>query len=231
MGGKVRLRKWLIEKFPQNGRIYFEPFAGLGNVFYLSKQQLKFSEWQLNDINPFLKILQNFDVNELPCTVNKDEFSYWKNLNSNCSKIIEPRITFGGKGYSFGYSGSSGNHVGYSRENYQLQVLNAKFLLANCLITTACYKEIDFSKFTSEDFIYFDPPYFGTKASYPNIDHLKLIQMLNSLECKWAISGYENEIYSSLRFLKKFSIQRNSEIKGSSKKAYSGVREILWTNY
>jgi site-specific DNA-adenine methylase len=41
-GGKARLAPALVAMMPQNGRLYLEPFAGRGNVFFRAAQILKF---------------------------------------------------------------------------------------------------------------------------------------------------------------------------------------------
>lgn len=81
MGGKARLRKWLIEHFPKKGRTYLEPFAGRGNVFYLACQKLDFQNWQLGDIDiSFFCSLLTSDLDQLPEIVSKDDFRKWRDL-------------------------------------------------------------------------------------------------------------------------------------------------------
>lgn len=50
-GGKARLRSWLLPFFPRSGRMYLEPFAGRGNVFFAARAALDFQYWQVNDPN------------------------------------------------------------------------------------------------------------------------------------------------------------------------------------
>lgn len=236
MGGKARLRKWLVEHFPSSGQFYIEPFAGKGNVFYEAVQQLDFQYWELNDINTkFLHALRRADLKQLPQSVSKAQFEDWKSRavqGDLIAQLIEPRITYAGKGYAHGYSGHSGTHVGYSGENY-LKVCQAARLL---LDSVSYVKERDWRETLEladqSCFVYLDPPYLNTVASYSNIDHYELILQLNAASFDWAISGYRSDLYDSrLQFKCRFEYERNSEIKSSNSGKREAVMETLWTNY
>jgi DNA adenine methylase len=237
MGGKSRLRNWLIQHFPVAGELYIEPFAGKGNVFFKSKQSLDFKTWHINDIDWFLVALFRVNLNDLPEKVDKTDFSIWKNKNDDISKIIEPRITFGGKGYKAGYAScyheqSTNNHMGYNRVLYKKTCELAQELLSDVKITQLSWEQLEIEKLQPYDFVYCDPPYVGVKASYPNINHEKLVDILNSSCCMWALSGYSNDLYdNNLVYKNKYTKERNSEIKGSNTGKREPVMEILWTNY
>jgi len=233
MGGKSRLRKWLISHFPKIGNNYLEPFCGLGNVFFESKKSLNFKKWNLTDINPsFLVSLIKVNLENLPEKVNKNDFEFWKNSKCDVSKVIEPKITFAGKGYSAGFDGGHPSHPPYSGKLHKKTCEIAKQLLSDVAVFRSSWEEINYDSLDENDFVYFDPPYFETKASYPNIDHFKLIETLNKLKCKWALSGYDNKLYQcNLIFKNKYEKIRNSEIKSSNFGKYQSVNEILWMNY
>lgn len=234
IGGKARLRKWLVSNFPKDGRIYVEPFAGKGNVLYESKQRLYFKAWILSDVDVrFLQSVKLADLSQLPETVDRETFHlYSMRASSGCliTSLIEPRITFAGKGYAAGFSGSSGTHVGYSRQCYKAVCEKARELLDGVDIVQQDWK-YSLVGLGLEDFVYLDPPYFGTKSSYANIDHDELVWKLNSASYRWALSGYENEVYKSLRYVRKMSTERNSEIKSSNSRGFQSVTETLWMNY
>ena len=231
MGGKARLRKWLVGHFPSEGNIYLEPFAGKGNVFYEARQRLRFQQWVLNDIDTrFLRALDWADLTMLPNTVERSDFDQWKNSKSHIAVLIEPRITYAGKGYKYGYSGSSGTHVGYDGRRYRETCRTARGLIKDAQITTQHWE--DSLNQATPDFAYFDPPYFNTSASYVNIDHQRLIEVLNSANFSWALSGYCNHLYDArLDFRCRFEYERNSEIKSSNSGKREAVIETLWTNY
>jgi site-specific DNA-adenine methylase len=241
MGGKARLRKWLVDHFPDGGALdggmfYIEPFAGKGNVFFEAVQRLRFIYWELNDVDTtFLQALRYADLGELPESVSKEEFPSWKakaEQGNWIARLIEPRITFAGKGYAAGYSGTSGTHVGYSGTLYRQVCREARRLLEK----TSYIKQRDWQETLdvadSSCFVYLDPPYYGTTASYGNIDHSELVLRLNAAEFNWALSGYRNRLYDGdLHFQCRFDYERNSEIKSSNSGKREAVIETLWTNY
>jgi hypothetical protein len=60
-GGKARLAGKLTSFLPTRGRVYIEPFAGRGNLFWAAAERgLKFRRWWLNDIAtaPFFAAIQ-----------------------------------------------------------------------------------------------------------------------------------------------------------------------------
>lgn len=233
VGGKSRLRNWLVSHFPPSGDLYLEPFAGRGNVFFKAYESLKFNKWHLNDLDAsFLKSLTKVDLSQLPQQVNRDDFAVWKNKNDDIAKVIEPRVTFAGKGYKAGYSGTSGNHKGYNRDLYCKTCQSAKDLLSNVKVTQLSWENLNIQEIGKNDFVYCDPPYFNTEGPYPNINHTKLISVLNSAGCRWAISGYVGELYDSkLNYKNKYTQERNSEVKGYNARQRQPVVEVLWTNY
>lgn len=232
MGGKARLRNWLIEQFPRAGRTYWEPFCGKGNVFWKARTELEFEGWVLADLdNSFLLALQDADLEDLPETVTKETFREWKTREDAIAKVIEPRVTFAGKGYPAGFSGTSGTHVGYSRKSYLPMCEKAKELLTGVALLE-CDWRVPIENAEEGDFIYCDPPYLGTEACYGNIDHAELIKVLNASPAKWAISGYPSQLYDEgLDFKVKTAKIRNSEIMSSNAREWSGVMEVLWRNY
>lgn len=233
MGGKCRLRKWLISHFPKTGDRYIEPFAGLGNVFFQARKDMSFCEWRLNDINVgFLSSLLNENLDDIPDKMDQEGFTFWKNANNGISKIIEPGITFFGKGYKAGFNKGGPGHPPYNGVLYKIRCTEAKRLLSGAIVEQKRWDELDYDSLTQEDFVYLDPPYFGTKASYPNIDHEKLVTTLKNCKTRWALSGYDNQLYtSSLKFTNRYVKERNSEIKGFNSRKYEAVQEVLWTNY
>ena len=236
MGGKARLRQWLVDHFPPAGKSYVEPFVGKGNVFFLASQRLRFDTWELSDVNvDFLTCLQYANLDALPETVTRAEFADWRARAVGVDAIavlLEPRITFAGKGYRYGYSGSSGTHVGYTRACYLPVCQRAKELCRKAIVIQRPWGQALLYGRDPEDFVYCDPPYLGTKASFENIDHRALIAGLNSLPCRWAISGYLSDEYEAfLDYKLRYEIERNSEIKSSNARKRTAVTECLWTNY
>ena len=234
MGGKSRMRNWLIQHFPKSGDTYLEPFAGAGNVFFAARKVLNFKFFHVNDLNnsKFFDAIRTADLSQLPDKVTRDDFHTWKNKGDDISRLIEPRITFGGKGFKHGFNGGNGSHKGYDGKLYRKNVEAARDLMSNVILTDKSWDQLGIQGMGSQDFVYLDPPYLNTKAHYANIDHEKLIGTLNSSGCRWAISGYESDLYDGkLKFTNRYVFERNSEIKSAGTGARSPVSEILWTNY
>jgi len=233
MGGKARLRKWLVSLMPKECETYVEPFVGKGNVFFAARGTVKANAWKLDDIDcRFLRALQCANLDELPELVGRDDYTQWKNnANHPISILLEPRITFAGKGYKHGFSGSSGTHVGYSGKCYRSVCEAARQLLDGTEI-----QECDWSNTLATckegDFVYLDPPYYGTQACYRNINHKHLIETLNYAEFNWLLSGYDNPLYEvDLQYYRRYGYVRNSEIKSSNTGVRTPILETVWMNY
>lgn len=248
VGGKARLRKWLVDHFPESGSFYEEPFAGKANVFFEAVQRLRFNYWILSDINTrFLDALLMADLSRLPESVTKESFADWRKRaeieNDPVARVIEPRITFAGKGYAHGFSGTSGSHVGYNGVLYQATCQAARRLLTGANGGTATLRTVsvrqrdwretfELASGESGEFLYCDPPYYNTDAPYSQIDHQELVERLNAATFSWALSGYRNDLYDArLEFKCRFEYERNSEIKSSNSGKREPVIETLWTNY
>lgn len=233
-GGKARLRKWLVNYFSKNGRYYVEPFAGLGNVFWYAYDQLNFNEWFVNDLlhGEFFEKIKSFDLSLLPEYVSLDDYRIM-DKTSDLAVILEPRITLYGKGYKAGgFSGDCGTHIGYRRQPYTQTLLKCKNILLDDKVSISSYdfNEIDYSQFTEEDFIYFDPPYYNTSINcYPQIDHETLLKVVTTNKFKYLISGYPCSLYNSY-LGDPITILRNAEM--SSSQSGSQTRtECIWKNY
>lgn len=106
------------------------------------------------------------------------------------------------------------------------------------------FNKFDFEKLGNSDFVYCDPPYFNSIASYnenggwtENDEKtlLSLLDTLNEKGIKWALSNnlkYENHILAE--FCKKYKVHELSHSYGNcsyQKKDKSNDREVLITNY
>lgn len=227
-GGKARIREVLVGFFPKVGGRYIELFAGRGNVFFEAVLRCHYKSWELYDRDAsFLEALKIADLNELPDSVPKSDFAEYAESHETIAKVLEPAISFSGKGYDFGYQKER-----YNYGSYFMKCCEAQRLLANTSITSAHWAGFKFHDLKSEDFLYLDPPYYQTEGPYPNIDHLALLKILNGLPCKWALSGYQDMLYSrNLKFKRLYSFDRNAEMKGSLAGFRNQVEETLWMNY
>ena len=235
-GGKARMTGWLFNYFPKEGKTYVEPFAGTGNVFFAAKQALHFKDWHINDQfnHAFLKSLIKVNPEDLPDHVSEEDFKVWKQDNSHVARVISPRVTFLGKGYQYGQSKDNGTHVGYRGEKYKSTVKSAQeFLTApHVKVTGLHWEKLPYNTYGKQDFVYFDPPYYGTETIYPNIDHDALIKELKSAKYRWILSGYDNDLYQKeIKQYWKASKTRNAEMSSMNKKKMQPRIETIWGNF
>lgn len=227
-GGKESVRDEIIKFFPTEGTRYVEPFAGMGTVFYSVYNNLYYKDFWLNDINTnkFLRALTLVKVSDLPDKVSKSEFENLKQEPLTVvARVLEPLITWGGKGYPSGYDGSGR----YTKAHYGHVIEAAKeiLLLANPVITGVDYEEVLLAC-DENDFVYLDPPYLDNDIStYENIDHEKLVRCLDQASYTWILSGYENSLYNTwfgepvARITKKADLARDGNER----------IECIWSNY
>lgn len=238
-GGKARMTKWLFQYFPKNGRIYVEPFAGAGNVFFAAKQELHFREWHLNDLQTgsFLKSIIEVNPKDLPYQVPKEDFPKWKDDNSHVSNVIQGAVTHKAKGYPAGWAGDCGTHVGYRGDRFGRRIEDAKTLLdqPNVEITSMSWEKMPYRTYGSQDFIYFDPPYYGAdpkSVGYPQINHEDLLKELRRAKYRWILSGYDNDLYKQqIGDFWKASTTRNAEMASSNQKKAVPRVETIWSNF
>ena len=234
-GGKARMVNWLFNYFPKEGNIYVEPFAGTGNVFFAARQTLHFKKWHINDQHNFnfLKSLINVDPESLPDRVSPEDFENWKTDKTDVATVISPRITFLSKGYNYGYSGDRGTHIGYRGEKYKPMVKSAQDLLNSpkVEVTGLHWEALPFKTYTMQDFVYFDPPYYGTESIYPNIDHDALLKELKSAKYRWVLSGYDTTLYKkAIGKYWKASKTRNAEMSSMNRSQSIPRVETIWSN-
>jgi len=98
-----------------------------------------------------------------------------------------------------------------------------------------CIKFLQSYNFTGDELIYVDPPYmFDTrknksklyKYEYDTKDHIKLLEVLNSIKCFIMISGYQSDLYSEMLKKDKWHLFTFNAM------TRAGVRtECLWCNF
>jgi len=229
-GGKAKIREQLFPYFPEEGRQFIEPFVGRGNIFFEFYKRAQFDSWHLNDLKlaTFFTSLRNADLNDLPSEIDEFNFEVWQNrwLASNpIAHIIEPKITFRGKGYPSGYQ-----HGRYNKGRYRLLCQEAKAILQDpkIKITRQDWAHLPYNDLNESDFVYLDPPYYNTKGvGYNNIDHVELLTLLTNAPFRWALSGYESDLYLTWLGEPTFKLERGHEM---SDDRGATTMECLWTN-
>jgi site-specific DNA-adenine methylase len=230
-GGKAKIRDELFPFFPEDGDVYIEPFVGRGNIFFEWYKRSCFKGFWINDLYNwrFFTSLKQADLALLPDEVHDYNFENWVTkwiIGDPIAYVLEPKITFRGKGYLSGFQ------VGRYHKTRYTRLLSA----AQCIvrdsrvqITGTDYTHLPWDSYDEEDFCYLDPPYEDSKGvGLGSIDHSELITILKKTKCRWALSGYQSELY--LRELGDPVLELNRHIEMTDEPG-SMALECLWTNY
>lgn len=270
-GGKYKLLSQIIPLFPQNIDTFVEPFAGGLNV----SLNVQANSYVLNDGCTELIELWNFfkivDLKSFLYDIDKKISYYDLSLHNveGYNKLREDRnkskdnslllfllicygfnhqIRFNNKGdfnIPFGKERSSYNKVIKKNLIDTIQRIQS---YKNLTFTNIDFRKIDFSKLGSNDFVYCDPPYYITTATYNScwgekeeIELLETLSNLNKKGTKFALSnvlehhGQVNEILKNWIEENNFKvIDLNMTYKNSNyhkKEKSSSSREVLVCNY
>ena len=270
-GGKYKLLSQIIPLFPQNIDTFVEPFAGGLNV----SLNVQANSYVLNDGCTELIELWNFfkivDLKSFLYDIDKKISYYDLSLHNveGYNKLREDRnkskdnslllfllicygfnhqIRFNNKGdfnIPFGKERSSYNKVIKKNLIDTIQRIQS---YKNLTFTNIDFRKIDFSKLGSNDFVYCDPPYYITTATYNScwgekeeIELLETLSNLNKKGTKFALSnvlehhGQVNEILKN--WIEENNIKvidLNMTYKNSNyhkKEKSSSSREVLVCNY
>jgi len=231
LGSKYRIWKQLCSQFPIYGQKYLELFAGRGNIFFNFQPIAVYNHYQLNDkyTGKFFQALKEVDLALLPDRyfLDNGSFELWRqkaSINDPMALVLEPFVTFQGVGYQFGVGTIYKKQ--YDRVIQLLRIIKKQ--IQNVQVTTTDYVYVDVANLTFNDFVYCDPPYLGCKDRvFPNIDHNEFLQFIKSTKARWAISGYDSELY--LQELGEPTIRLPKILTSSG--CNNTAIECLWTNY
>jgi len=233
-GAKGRLAPTLVEMMPKKGRKYVEPLVGRGNVYFAAALSLDFNQWHINDNSTgafFYALLETKGKIKVPERT-REEFEKQRFLFQTGDLkaiLLEPYLTFSGGGYKkAGYGGQrSANASGYGNT-----LIGCARILSSTKpkITKVDWKELRLDRLGEEDFVFFDPPYFGADVrAYTNkFDHCSMVKMLKKAKFKWMLTEYEQNIY-----LDAFGVPRHKQVvqlacDGRGDRCRT---ECVWTNY
>ncbi|WP_413289245.1 DNA adenine methylase [Bdellovibrio sp. HCB337] len=254
-GGKQALLAQILPHFPKSFERYYEPFIGGGSVFFALNHHKAFvndeNEWLIdtykairdnyvgvvreldkltNTREDFLRI-RAIDPRSISLEKRAAQFIY---LNKTCFRGLF-RVNKKGQ-FNVPYGE-------YQRRYYAVENLAAA---ANALKKVE-FTVGDFEKcligITSNDFVYFDPPYFKlggysdfnryTAGQFREAEHLRLASLCNELDAegiRWAVSNSDTpfirEIFKGFRF-ENIKARREINLKSQDR----NVNELLILNY
>lgn len=186
-GGKTRLIGQYQPYFPEKFTTYYEPFLGGGAVFFYLAQQHPGLQAVLTDINPELinayrcvrdkveELILLLEEHQLEHTKdNKEDYYYWvrsrsyKTDTEKAARLIYLNKTCYNGLYRENSKGQFNVPMGRYKNPNICQVdllLSVSYLLAPAQIEVRKFDEILNFANSSEDFVYFDPPYYPISAT------------------------------------------------------------------
>ena len=237
LGGKSKLKKVLINYFPDNyeSMNYIEPFFGAGSLFFYKEPSKK---EVINDLDKNIFILikgfKKYDGNEISESINgnydKDKFIILKNYkpkteyNKFIQLLLLTKLSF------FGEMQTYGNKV-YINSNYDNKY-NER--LKNTIILNKDYKEVIKKYDGLNSFFYLDPPYsMSEKEKYYDNQYININELydtIKNIKGRFLMSYDDNkeakELFKDFKIIKVSTTYMNTQNIEKRKKT-----EILIKNY
>ncbi|OYV97825.1 MAG: hypothetical protein B7Z62_05150 [Deltaproteobacteria bacterium 37-65-8] len=202
-GGKSKLRKKIVQKFPPH-KIYVEPFFGSGAVFF-GKEPTPIE--LINDIDQ--DVINFFSVvrNQLPDL--KERFRYvirgraiFEEFRKSDMTSLDPverafrfyYIIRHGYGALFrrnqaGTCNTTFNTMPKIRDFFDLGVIDlAHERLKNTILESLDYKRMIEKTDTQDTLFYLDPPYAAEYQYMKKFDHAEFIRVLGEIKGKFVLS-------------------------------------------
>ena len=276
IGGKYRLLGEIMPQFPTNINRFVDVFGGGYNVGINTTAK----EYVYNDhLTPLVELLEYFTYHSTPSILNYIHYTIKENNLSKTDKetfnifrekynqsdekcpldlyillcfSFNHQLRFNNRGE---YNSSHGtNRSAYNKKlEHNLIMFLARLHDQNIIFHNKDFLELDYSVLSSDDFVYFDPPYLKSTANYndgnrgfknwTHREEKQLYHLLNKLDKKGVQWGLSNMTVSKteenpylIRFIENhnFTIHEiHSNYYNSNyqkKKHNSNDREVYITN-
>ncbi|MEB7465721.1 DNA adenine methylase [Mammaliicoccus sciuri] len=273
VGGKYKLLPQIIPLFPKDIELFVDLFSGGANVGI----NVKAKNYWFNDMNDKVNEMFRYFLTQDPeklindiddiifkwnlSKTNQEAFLLFRDYyNSNPSPLYLYVLVAYSYNYQIRFNNSMkyNNPFGKNRSQFTTKMRSnlIKFVKRlneiNPTFTDYLFEDLNLSNLKTNDFVYLDPPYLITKASYndgnrgfTNWDEgqeLKMYELLNQLTSKsirWAMSNVLENKDKKHTLLENFIESEGVEVhilnynyNNSSYNSKSmGSKEVLITNY
>lgn len=271
IGGKYKLLPQLLPLFPNmtGGGRFIDLFCGGANVAVNVDAKSIIANDISTEIIDIYKTLQKFNIDEILryidsriteyelTLINQEGYNSFR-INYNESQQKNPLDLFILICFSFNhqirfnkngeFNMPFGKDRSYFNETIRQNLIDFKKGIENISFTNRTFEELDVEKLKKDDFVYCDPPYLITCATYNEKDGwnedkekklLKLLDRINEKGIKYALSnvlsnkGKENEIL--MQWSNKYKIYHLNNSYGNcnyhTKDKDSKPDEVLIVNY
>ena len=268
VGGKYKVLDKMIPLFPNKISTYVDLFGGSGTVLF----NVEAEHYIYNDVNPFvaeiidgilstdygdiITKIENIIAEYGLSKTNKEGFlklrDYYNSGNKDWITLYTLMIFSYNNQFRFNNKHQYNSSFGLDRSDFNPKIRNnlhdVKLLNLDYVVINKSFEEFDFSDFDGNDFVYCDPPYFGSIGNYNDgkrgfegwtIEHerklLNLLDCLNEQDVRFALSNnlkYNNPLLKE--WVKKYKVYNIGSCHTNSsyqKKDKSEDIEVLITNY
>lgn len=266
VGGKYKLLKEILPLFPENIHTFVDLFGGGFNVGVNVEAEHIIYNDICEPVVKFLRCLSRSDIDKIMSEIDKNIEKYnltkenkegYLQLREDYNSGIKSAIKFYtllcyafNNQIRFNKNGDYNMPFGKNRSSFN-PTLRQKFIdfhkrvnEIDCVFLNIPFERFDVSELSNKDFVYCDPPYFNSVATYNeqngwNEEHekklLSVLDMLNEKGIRFALSNnlkYENPLLYEWK--NKYNIHYlngNYSNCNYQKKDKSQDVEVLITNY
>lgn len=265
IGGKYKLLKQIIPLLPNNINTFIDLFGGGFNVGINVKANKIIYNDSIKQVTEMLDCFSKTDIKEILNNIDnliskfelsKENQEGYLKLREHYNNTLDHFVFYTLICYSFNNQirfNSSGKYnmpFGKNRSSFN-PTLRSKFIKfveqlhkGNYVFSNNDFRKINISKLSNNDFVYCDPPYFNSTATYnenggwteqDERDLLHLLDTLHSQGVKFALSNnlkYENPLLNDWK--DKYNthfLNINYSNCNYQKKDKSRDIEVLITNY
>jgi len=187
IGGKYKILKQIIPKFPSNINTFVDLFSGGANVGI----NVRANNYIFNDMNDrinemfrffatqneeelIVKIKSRIDEFQLSKTNEKGYLKFREQYNKNPNPLDLYVLVSYSYNYQFRFNNSMefNNPFGRNRSRFSenmeknLRLFIRKLKTINAVFIDKLFTELDLSSLSKDDFVYLDPPYLITTGNY-----------------------------------------------------------------